>query len=148
MNTTKTLKIIDIREKRHFIKLIGSIFICAFIIVGIKSHDLSMAAIYSGIPVFAIVIGTLIMQIQGTLTSIELNNEELLLNYEYILSNRKKAKKIKLHTITDVIYSPFRTLVTIKYDKGTVYITVKDSEKTPIRSFIEVIKTKTIGRPF
>jgi len=147
MNTTETLKIIDIRERRRFFKLIGSALLFALIIVGIKFHDLAMTALFFGIVGFALAVGTLIVQLQGTLTSMELNNDKLILNYEYILSNRKRAKKIKLYTINDVSYSPFRTLVIIKCTKETLYVTVKDSEKTPVQSFIEVIKSKTIRRP-
>lgn len=147
MNTTEILKIIDIRAKRQFFKLFGIALLAAFIIAGIKSNNWYATAVFMGIVSFAIVVGILLVQLQGTLTSIELNNDELILNYEYLLSNRKKAKKLKLHTITDVTYSSFRTLVTIKCNNETIYVTIKDSEKTPIQSFIAVIKSKIIRRP-
>jgi hypothetical protein len=136
------IEIVDIKMRRKlFLAVVISIILSA-ISFSIISKGWVVGATFLGIVTFSFIIALLINYFQGSLVSIEMTEEYVLFNYAYILTNKTKCKKFRIKDIKKVEYSDFTTRLSIESNQDKLYTNVKDTEKIPIKAFVEKLRTK------
>ncbi|MEK6692604.1 MAG: hypothetical protein AABY44_04170 [Nitrospirota bacterium] len=136
------IELLDIKTRRKlFLTIIISITLSVTgLSIGYK--EWVTGATFLGIVIIPFIIALLINQFQGALVSIEMTEENVLFNYAYILTDKTTCKKFRIRDIKKVEYSDFTTRLSIESNQDKLYINVKDTEKTPIKAFVEKLREK------
>ena len=144
MNNLDKITLADINTSRNiFFKLAGSVLLVIAVTIISKPHEGGIGLTFLGLISVPFILALIVKQIQGTLTSMELSADALIFNYAYILSNQIKCRPFKYNDITKIEYSgSFLNRLTVISRTDKLSINIDDSERTPVKSFVETVNRR------